>query len=82
MWVKNVNNHRITRSIRGVLLSPINISSVRLYDGAYGKQLFIRQTVHIYTMLFSTYQIVKNHQLFSIYPHNPQGLLLEPLKRI
>jgi hypothetical protein len=82
MWVKNVNNLRTTGSINSVLLSPINTLSVQLDNSTYVKQRLIQYIIHTHTVLFSTYKITESHLLFSIYPHNPQGLLLELLKRI
>lgn len=82
VWVKNVNNRRITGGIGSVLLSPINILSVQSPSDTYGKQRLIQYIIHIYTALFPTYICTQFNLLLGVYPHNPQGLLLEPTKRI
>ncbi|MDB5167005.1 MAG: hypothetical protein JWN26_150 [Candidatus Saccharibacteria bacterium] len=81
-WVKNVNKQRIGGGVKSVLLSPINKISVRSYVLLVGKVVFIQPTFPLQPTWFSTsvnpFLYLLNHP----YTHNPQALLLSPLKRI
>jgi hypothetical protein len=82
MWVKNVNNLRIQSGIKGVVLSPIYKLSIHCVGIVYGKLQVVQYIIHTNTVLFSTYVFYKFNLLNTVYPHYPQGLLLEPIKKI
>ena len=81
-WVKNVNKQRIVSGVRGVYISPINNSSVHVNTQPVEKVLFTHQPFPPQSIWFSTPINVFLYLLNKLYTHNPQSLLLSPIKRI
>jgi len=82
VWVKNVNILRTGHCVTCGIPSPISVCNIRFINNICGQLQVIQRTVHIYTSFFSPYKFPFFKPLIAGYPHNPQGLLLEPLKRI
>ena len=81
-WVKNVYRRYINQFINSVLLSPIDVLlsfSIKQINVKLG---FIHQIVNHLNKYVSTTKNYHLYLLISSYTHNPQHLLLRPIKRI
>lgn len=81
-WVKNVNKQRIVGGVVGVFVPTVNKNSVYWFIQTVVKVVFTHLTFPIQPVLFSTPKKPFLYLLNNLYTHNPQDLLLSPLKRI
>ncbi len=81
-WVKNVYRRFINWFINSVSLSPLrSLINVSVQINKVQVRL-IHQTVNQLNTYLSTVKNNTLYPLFSTYTHNPQHLLLRPIKRI
>lgn len=81
-WVQYVNNLRIQGSKTSVHSSP-----VYRYDYVAIKNKSVKDSIYplfilFFTQVLSTVKSIISDLLKDIYTHNPQHLLIEPIKKI
>lgn len=81
-WVKNVNNLRITPGKTSVQLSPISSYDYVAIKNNHGKVAYYPLSILTFTQRLSTWKSAISDLLYNVYTHNPQHLLIEPLKKI
>lgn len=81
-WVQSVNNLRTQDSKTSAQLSP---SRVYTYFVTKNKSVEVTSNplfILSFTQLISTCKFIISDLLHTVYTHNPQHLLIEPLKKI
>lgn len=81
-WVKNVNNLRTIPGKTSVQLSPASSYDYRATKNNHGKVTIYPLSILTFTQRLSTWKSAIYDLLNNVYTHNPQHLLIEPLKKI
>jgi hypothetical protein len=81
-WVQYVNNLRTQGSKTSVHLSPVRLYDYMTSKNKSGQVSLYPQFVLFFTQGLSTAKSVISDLLKDIYTHNPQHLLIEPIKKI
>jgi hypothetical protein len=81
-WVKNVNNLRIQPGTTSVYTSPTMLNTQTVHIVINGKLWVIPTTIPDFTHTLSTLKNAVLYLLSAGYTHNPQALLIEPIKKI
>lgn len=81
-WVKNVHNLRTRAGKTSVQLSPVFVNTYVTTKNKLGKVRQLPLFILIFTQCLSTCKLAISYLLNKRYTHNPQHLLIEPLKKI
>ncbi len=81
-WVKNVYSQRMGHGTTSGVLSPIHSLPSITHDFVVGQLSLILQNTPRFTQALSTSFNRLFYLLSATYTHNPQPLLLEPIKKI
>lgn len=81
-WVKNVNNLSVRTGTTSGVLSPDHMNTIATHPSTNGQLVVIHQFVPDLYQTMSTVKITMLYLLSAVYTHNPQYLLIEPIKKI